>query len=218
MIKKQTWVILAVFVVLLGALIVIPKLPKPKGADTTTLTVAPAKTILDSSIGAFKAMRLTKVDGSSIALSLGSDNTWHVDEPVKKDADPSGVQEIVSTVQALQAISTLTSPPPDGATGLAAPMTLSITTVSNTSVTLKIGNKTPTGNGYYINAGQSDVYIADSYSIDRIVELFNGNLTPTETPTSNSPADATGSPEAQLTQTPVETLPPEITPSPTVSK
>lgn len=216
MIRKQTWIFLALFVVLLGAVIILQKLPKPQSADTTP-TIAPAKTILDPGIGAIKAMKLTKVDGSIITLSLGSDNAWHVDEPVKKDADPSSIQEALSTIQALQAISTLTSPPPADATGLSTPMTLLITTSSNTTVEMKVGKKTPTGNGYYISTGQSDVYIADTYSVDRIVELLDGNLTPTGTPTSNSPIEGTGTPAPQQSPDPTGTLPPEMTPTPTPS-
>jgi hypothetical protein len=186
MIRRPTWIILIIFVLVIGAALLVEKTPYFQPAPTATATTAPH--LLISSVSAVKM-----VDAAGLTESLKQDasKVWTADVPSDVQVNQGNMAELESTLLGIEIISSPQTAPPADATGLAKPAeTITITDATSQVHVLKIGLKTPTSSGYYVQMDQGKPVIVSTTTIDRIVVLISGvRATPTPPPApTNNPA------------------------------
>ncbi len=158
----------AVVVVLVGVLILVKNLPKKAPPQKPTITL--------SSIASDKIAAITlKHNGDTVTLKQ-VDKKWTVDSPNQYNWDTSGIQSIVNSFTSLVAQREVEKNPTDLAQfGLNPPAGTAVATLTDGSkVTLEVGNKIPTGTGYYMmKAGEKPLYTVATYHVTPLLSTLN---------------------------------------------
>jgi len=182
MIKRSTWIVLAVLVLAVGAYFGIKNSPKKAGAATptsqgNTYLITPAD-------GTLQSIQITDDKGNQFRMQRDLSKKWVITAPHNGEADagPAGAAE--TQVGALRIVTTLDTPPDPGATGLAAPVdTISLAFDSGKQHKIEVGGSTPTKSGYYVRFDGSRVYVISQDGIDSLLKLLTSPpYPPTPTP------------------------------------
>lgn len=190
MIRRTTWLLLAILVVLLG---VTWYLVRPKKVDTNLVaTPTPGKLLTGLTTDKITSLSFTNKNGLAVSITQ-QNQTWSVKEPVENSLTQGNIQEILTQLLDLSILIDLGTPPPAADLGLTTP-SLTVTISADKGYVLKVGDATPTGGGYYVQVNQDKPYIVSQVGLDRIAELFNST---------------------QSTPTPIIPIPTQETPTPT---
>jgi hypothetical protein len=185
MIRRPTWILLAVFVILLGATWFWQRSQKGKVEEQPTPTPAPR--LLDLDTGTIRDFKIADAQGQQLYLRKNGSGTWIIIEPEGQNIDLERVNPVIDQLGFAEMLSTLTTPPAQEQTGLDEPAyVLTITDQSDKNYVIEIGSETPTQSGYYVRK-DSVVYVASKNDIDSLVDLLKNP--PIQLPT----ATATGS-------------------------
>jgi Domain of unknown function (DUF4340) len=184
MIRRNTWIILAIFVVVLGVgwYLLHVKTSSPAPVSSTP---SPGKLLTGLTADKIKAIKYIDVQGIQVSLVQQANNQWVQQSPSNTPLTQGNIQEIISQLLDMNILTDLTSPPPASALGLDKPTTSLIITTDK-DIVFSVGNPTPLGNGYYVQVDQSNPVIIDKPTVDNLVELFKSTQntpTPQTTPT-----------------------------------
>jgi Domain of unknown function (DUF4340) len=182
MIRRNTLILLILFVILLGVAIYLQK--RPISSSTPIATSTPAPSLLNTTSTAITAIKMEDKEGQ-VAATIGQNAQWAVQQPANGQITAGNMQEILSQVTSISVLATLETPPPAEATGLNQPdYTLTFSLTTGQDLTLKIGKLTPTSSGYYVQVNQGNPQVVDKYGLDRVIELLKtARATPTPPPT-----------------------------------
>ncbi len=204
MIKRNTWILLGIFVIVLAFAIYYQNTPK-KAAVSATAT--PGTTALFNNVDekSISTLRVEDTSGKAVALGRDSTGVWAVTEPKGGLTDVTQAETAVSQLLALQSIAALDPTSDLGIFGLGKPSyTVTITMNGGQKYILLIGDITPTQNGYYVRLNQQAPDIVNKDSVDAMLGML-ANPPFVATPTSNAsvtPSAGTGTP-VPTPQTPV---------------
>jgi hypothetical protein len=207
MVKKQTWILLALFAVLAGFALFLKYNPKSGTTETDatpSTTVAPVEFLFPAEDGVVTSMRIEGRDGQVIGLERG-DEAWVVTQPIEAEATQASVEEAASQVTALTVLNRLDLDL--AAAGLKSPAyTITVGFTSGKFHIAQVGDVTPTDSGYYVRKEDGSVLVIDKYGMDALLNLL---LYPPyeETPTP-SPVPATETPTPSIEATPTVTKAP----------
>ncbi len=147
---------------------------------------------------------------SSVALSKDTQGNWQVTSPEARPADLTQAQSWASqfaNVYVSTVITTATDLTPFGV--LSPTYTLGVKLVDGSNLRVSVGDKAPTGSGYYIlRDGESNAVVVNTSAIDGLVALLKSPpyATPTATLTPTVDLTATAlTPTVVATRTPVPT-------------
>lgn len=200
MVKRSTWIVLALLTLVVGAYFLIKNLPKTTEADQTP--TATVNTYLFSETDGL-LMDLRIFDGVNVfEMQRNQYNQWAVILPVPGAADQGLAGAAESQVGALLIVTKLETPPALSDMGLSsAAYTIRFQFDGNVTHKLTVGNLTPTRSGYYVQFDDADIYIISQAGIDALLNLLAAPPYPaTSTPTLEPTATAT--PELNETATP----------------
>lgn len=207
MLRRSTWILLGVFVLLAGFAWFFQRYQASK-ADTgvTATPTVPPEYLYDLSNTDVKEIFITDSSGSKIDLHHDSAATnWSVTGIPEDKVDTSKIESVSSQLFSLQAQETFTQTLPLDSIGLVTPTyTITITTSEGTQINTYIGTETAIGSGYYARVESGQVVIVDKVVVDDILNLLkNPPLLPTPTPEASPTGTAiTGEQEIQATPTP----------------
>jgi hypothetical protein len=206
MIKRSTWILLAILMLATGAYFYLKHRPVKSAEATPT---APATSYLfTESDGPLASIRIYGRQANDIMLERNPSGVWTLVLPTPAPADQAqagaaetqlGALEIVDVLQTLPALDTL---------GLTSPAhTIKVSFQNGIQHLLEVGDLAPTGSGYYVRFDNGKIYIISTSGIDALLNLLNNppyvateTPTPTLVPTS-IPEMATSTSEA-VTPTP----------------
>jgi hypothetical protein len=190
MIRKETWIVLALFAAALAGLLLWQRYGQPAGAEETTTPEA-ATNLFDYPDEALQTVRLERL-GDRVAEFRRAGGEWHIAEPPGLPGDSAALATALGQLQFVSG-QKLENTPEMEAMGLSKPVyRLRLTLADGAEQTAYIGKMTPTGGGYYALGSDQQVYVVNSYSLDPILQLIDEPpLQPTATP-----ADAYPEPEA----------------------
>jgi hypothetical protein len=198
MIRKQTWILLGVFVVLLGAAFYLQKNPLPDSASLTPSPTSAPVVLAGWSSGDIVSMESKDSQGQSVLITQDAQGSWSLGPNSKQKVETGLAEEIRSQVVEFRAVTTLPADFQLGAVGLQAPTrSLVLRDKQGKQVELRIGSATPTGDGYYIQVDNQAPVVVNKSTIDGTLDLFN-NALPTPTPPPATPSAA----NQQQTSTP----------------
>lgn len=180
MIRRSTWIVLAVFVVLLGFLIYWQQWGPGAISDDTMAdmpTVAPREPIFDlPEDAAVVGVRVESAEGGLVEVRRENDQAeWTlVEPPHEEDTDSQQVQTMVDQLVTLRESSSLEAAPSLDVTGLEAPShTITLILEDGQQERLYVGDTTITGNTYYVRVDGGSPQVVGQYGVDSALGMLD---------------------------------------------
>jgi hypothetical protein len=210
MIRRSTWILLAIFIVGVGAVFYLDKYPISSASVTPTATLLPPL-FNNVSYDNLVMIEIQNNSGSAIQLKRNPDKTWGFTNIQGKSPDQGKVQELLFTLTGLTVTEGLNGSIALESVGLTTPTnTITLQDETGTKNILRIGAATSIGSGYYVQVNQNNPEIIDKTTIDNLIGLFNLANLVMATPTSES--GGLGTPGPILEPTAASTV--IVTPAP----
>jgi hypothetical protein len=178
--------VLVIFLVLVGLILYLnQKEPATEEADAIT-PAAPIEFLFVDSDGLPTNIDIKDKTGEQeTAFARNEAGVWVLTKPIASEADQAFAEEAASQVTSLRIESKLEVAPE--AAGLVQPAyTLTVETTSGTKKTVRIGDLSPTGIGYYATVDSSDeTLIIGRTGLDALITLLESppiSVTATNTP------------------------------------
>jgi hypothetical protein len=196
MIRRSTWVVFAIFlVVALAAIFLLRSPTSPLTANPAeTPSVTPAPMVIDGwDANDVVGVELVQADGSGVKLDRAADGTWS-DSEKQTPVQPGQVEQLLSELLAIRVLTVMPTDYALDALALTSPsQKIIISRQEGSQFEFSIGNLTPTGNGYYVRTDNNSAVVVSNFALDAVTQLFV---------------------EIQATPTPLVTTTPEVTPAP----
>jgi len=197
MIKRSTWILLAVLALFIGAYFYLKAHPLQLSAPTPTPTATESSFLITKEDDTLTKVVITDAQGNTFQMGRDAAGNWAITQPELAAADQSQAEAAETQLFALKVVTTLeTSPSPD-AIGLdPAADTISLEFSSSRQQILEVGGLTPTSSGYYVQL-EDKIYVVSQYSIDAVVKLLQNPpylATPTPVPATETPIPAIATP------------------------
>jgi len=195
MIRKQTWILLLIFAVLAGGAYYLQQHPIENSAAITPSPTAQPLMIKDWQSSDITMIAFQDNLGMSLSLGKSGEGKWTL-QPGEETVEAGKVNELLAEIFSAKVITSLDTGYDLAVVGLATPSKkLSLTHSSGKQMEIKIGQATPTNNGYYVQVAQDAPVVISKGAIDSIVGLL----------TRESLLDLTPTPAATTTSVPTET-------------
>ncbi len=194
MIRKQTWILLVVFIALLGAMFYLQQNPLPDPAEAT-----PSVTAQPPMLPGWKPEDITQItiqqgQNEAVTIAREAEGGWMM-EPGAKPVEPGRVEQLRAQITDLRVIAVLQPGFDAAATGLNQPaMTLALWNIKGQESVLKIGGQTPIETGYYIQVGENAPVVVSKFAVDALLDYAQPQTLAPETPTPASTGGATPAP------------------------
>ena len=168
--KRSTWIVLVIFLALVGLLLYLNQREAPvEEADTTpTETV---EYLFSATDGLPSSIAIEARTGEQVAIERNEAGEWVLIQPIETEANQGSAEAAASQLSALRIISRPEVAPDEA--GLVEPsyvMTVKLT--GGMVEVVRIGDLTPTSSGYYTNVNGSDeVLIVGKTGLDALLTL-----------------------------------------------
>jgi len=183
--KRSTVIVLVIFLALVGLLLYLnQKEPAMEELDVTP--AAPIEFLFDESNGLPTSIDIKSKTGEQVHISRNEAGAWVLEQPIETDADQASAEAAASQLTSLR-IESRPEVAPEAA-GLVQPSyTLTVEMTGGTKKSVRIGDLTPTGIGYYARVNGSDeTLIINQTGLDALLTLLESppyiNETVTNTP------------------------------------
>jgi hypothetical protein len=187
MIKRSTWILLAVLALSIGAYFYLKTHPLQLSTSTPTPTATESSFLITKENDTLTKVVITDAQGNTFQMGRDSSGNWVITKPKSAAADQSQAEAAETQLYALKVVIGLNPPA----------YTISLEFSGNRQQVLEVGGLTPTSSGYYIQL-EGKVYVVSQYSIDAVVKLLqNPPYLATLTPVPVTLATAT------ITETPI---------------
>ena len=200
MVKRSTWILLAILALVVGAYFLITNRPAKPGQATPT---ALGNTFLVSkSDGVLQSLQIDNTQFYTFRMQRDPNGVWVITAPSAGEADQGLAGAAETQVGALRIVTMLETSPDLSAIQLAKPVyTIELTFNTGARHKIEVGGLTPTSSGYYVRYDSKNIYVISQDGIDSLLNLLK---TPPYPPTA-TPA---------LTDTPPSTTLETVTPTP----
>ncbi len=208
MIRRTTWIILGIFLILIASTLVWQRYGKEDTAEVTPTTDQELLLKLTTKV---TGLRIEGAGSQIVEVIRDEQGQWKLIVPEGHETETDSVESAVSQLSNLSVLSKFEQGLDLGSTGLVIPAyRITITLEDDQQISLDVGKVTATGSGYYVRMGEKGVYVVSKYSLDSILELVQK---PPIKPTLIPPVEITTSP-AEIISPPVSTESPSSTSSP----
>jgi len=183
--KRSTLIVLVVFLALVGVMLYLnQKEPATSEADVTP--TAPVEFLFSDSDGLPTIIDIKSSTGQQTVLERNDAGAWVLKKPIGAEADQGSAEAAASQITSLR-IESKPEVAPDAAGLVQAPYTLTVKTTSGTTKTVRIGDLTPTGIGYYAVIDDSEETLVISRTgLDALLTLLESPPVATK-PVTNTP-------------------------------
>ena len=189
MIKRSTWILLAVLALVIASYFIIKK-NSPKSSQTTP-TSQSSTYLFTSANGTLQSLQISDAQGNMVRIQRDLTKVWVITAPTNAKADQGLAGAAESQVGALQILTSLDTSPDLSAIKLATPAYIIDVAFDNgTQHKLEIGSLTPTNSGYYVRYDSGKIMVISQSGIDSLLNLLKSPPYPptptpetTETPT-----------------------------------
>jgi hypothetical protein len=186
MIKRSTWILLAILALVVGAYFLIKNQPNKR--KTLTPTATGNSFLITQAQGVLQSLRISDNKGNKFQMQRDLSKSWVITAPSSGVADQGLASAAETQVGALSIITLLQTPPDPNVVGLAVPAyTIDLGFVNGSSHKIEVGILSPTGSGYYVRFDGGKIYVIEKSGIDAILNLltappFPATATPVPTP------------------------------------
>jgi hypothetical protein len=173
MIRRSTWIILLVFLAILGGGLFFQKFQSDKQAQVTP--TAEFKLLFPgvdkSQITAFE---IDDSQGRTLGVAKDQSGSWAVAVYTAADTDPTGIDGMLMQITSLEVLSDLDPAPALDIIGLTTPAyRFKVTLQDGQQKTVYIGKLTPTKSGYYARLESGNPVVVTKYAVDNLINLLD---------------------------------------------
>jgi hypothetical protein len=176
MVKRSTWVVVALFGTALIALLLVQRNPGLLQSATPTPAATAVANLLTgwSSQDVVEAVLIRAIGGTT-TLTRGSDGAWN--NAAAGIVGPGKVEQLLSELLAAKILVELPSDYSLEDLHLAVPaQTITLRASDDRQTTIKIGGITPTQSGYYVKVDDRAPAAVSKYAIETVLRLFDEAL------------------------------------------
>lgn len=183
MIRRSTWIVLTILVVLIGVVIYLQK--RGPAAEDLASETPPTSPLLDVDLMDITGIRVVSSEGKIFYATRLDGNNWTLVQPGLSDELNQDVLESdLSQLINLQPLSRLETGLGLEAMGLLSPTyTIRLSVAGQQERLLEVGAETPTKSGYYLRVDNTDLVVVPIYNLQSILDLLEE--IPLVTPTPN---------------------------------
>ena len=178
MIRRSTWIVLAVFIILIATVIILQRVEKnqvEEGIEIPVLdTPKPIKNLFEFPEGeAILGLTLKDVDGNLVDIQRQNESAdWVLGSP-EGDADNEAINQVISQISTIQIDSALETDLELSVVGLDDPTyIMRLTLSSGKKLTAYVGDVTIAGSSYYARLAGGGPVIVSKYPVDQVVNLL----------------------------------------------
>jgi hypothetical protein len=190
--RKTTLILVSAFILLGLYTWWLQASPKSPATAAPTPTVNPK--LWDFTADQIVSFQITDTaSGQSVVVKKDAQGGWNVVQPEAKPADPTQIATLTTNLADMAFTANITSTTDLAPFGLAKPaFALQADLVDGKSLKASIGDKIPTGTGYYVlRAGDSSPLAVADYGLQPFIDLLKAPPyfvpTPTPAPSSGAP-------------------------------
>ncbi|MEJ5241131.1 MAG: DUF4340 domain-containing protein [Anaerolineales bacterium] len=210
MIRRSTWILLLVFVAMVGLGWYLNARKQTAAAQATP--TAGTEYLLPSDAGIVTALKIEGKD-SLIEIQRNAENKWEIKAPNPAEADQGLVEAGITQLSALRVLGRVeidlelvNLKTPD--------YKVSVTYSDGKTYTFEVGAVTPINTGYYVRKSDGTVVVVSKVGLDSLLKLLtNPPYLATPTPTITPTPEVTDTPVPEATPTPTESSTSESTPT-----
>jgi hypothetical protein len=172
MIRRTTWILVVIFLLVLGGAVIWQR-SREQAAAQVTPTQALAY-LFEATNNPIQELTVTSANGERVVAERGENGIWTLVVPEGQSADVGRIEEAAVNAGTLQVISSLNNPPALIDVGLE-PARYEVQAIleDGQQHTVFIGNKTPTEGGYYAYHEGGSLVVVDPYGVDSLIALVN---------------------------------------------
>lgn len=202
MVRRSTWIVLAIFVLMVAAAVLLPRLQKTDETPESTATNQPTQIkVYDLGLEDVVWIQFMDMQGKLVEVERESPTAdWVMVGETVDTSDSIRIGSIAGQLMAMQALRTFETELGVNAVGIDNPnYTVTVRTATGDVIINKIGNLNAVGSGYYIKVDDEPVVIVAKIVLDEILGIL------TEPPLAATPtpeATETELPEIEQTPTP----------------
>lgn len=210
--SAATWAAVFVLVFLIAATVYINQQQERAEAESPTVAAQEENFVFENK-ETLVSLKIETAEGETVLLARNEENVWALKLPTEAEADQGLAEAAASQVNALRIVNEIQADP--FSLGLDAPaFVITVEFQGGATHRLEVGEKTPTGNGYYARLDNQKTFIAAAAGIDALINLISNPPyvnTPTSVPAATStplptetpaPPPETESPPEEATETP----------------
>ncbi len=203
---RNTIIVVAVFVLLVGALVLSGEFNRGSPPEGTPTAAVPQ--VLNLQASNVKSVLLTDLRAGRQVQMTRTDNGWQIDKPVQKPGDSATIEDSVDQLATLQASRVLTDVSNFNQYFITPTLDARLTMTDTTSYGITVGTKTPDGSSYYAayTGDKSKVFLISSTLVTTLMGWFD---TPPYEPTAAPTATVT--PPVTPTTATTPTIAPPVT-------
>jgi hypothetical protein len=183
MIRRTTWILVAVFVVLIGLVLI---LQRREVSEPSEPSPTPVRALLEISEDDITKLWIEDSEGNSVELNQDKSGMWVLIKPPVGATDTSMVGSAVSQLITSKVLTTIDPALEMEVIGLAEPdYMISIETNSGQRIEIIVGKVTATDSGYYVRVNDDAVTVVSKFGIEAITNLIENPpvlITPTAVP------------------------------------
>jgi hypothetical protein len=182
MIRRSTWIIFGIFLLLVASTLIWQRYRKEVQAKVTPTAEQEMLLNLTSKV---TDLRIEGVESQIVEIVRDEQGQWKLSVPEghESETNTESVEAAVSQLSNLSILSSFEQGLDLGGAGLVVPSyRITIGLEDGQKIVVNVGKETTTGSGYYVLLGEKGVYVVSKYSIDSIIELLqNPPIKPTPT-------------------------------------
>jgi hypothetical protein len=202
MIRRSTWIVLAIFSVLILVAVLWRNYKKNNPAAEPTPTVqAILPALYDLGTDVVTRIRFADAGGKTVEVERAAAySSWVMVGESEATSDTFRIETLAGQLFALQAMTTFETAPAINTVGLVIPAyTITMTTSAGNSFVTRIGDITAVGTGYYVQVDNGAVIVVDQLEMQNILDILTN---PPIMPTPTAEIIDTVIPESDSTPTP----------------
>jgi hypothetical protein len=207
MLRRSTWIALIGVALLAGILLYNQREERVVEQMAQSFPTLPSRFVFGDGQGTANRIKLETSAGAVIEVALNMQNDWDVILPFAGAADDGAVESAVSKISSLRFTQEV-EVAPLADLGLEHPAyILTVSLRSGAEHALEIGDKTPSGSGYYARLNEKRVLILDGSGIEKLLLLietppYRETPTPSPLPPTAVPTHGTLFPAESITPSP----------------
>jgi hypothetical protein len=183
MIRKSTFILLMIFIILVGFAFALQLGWFEKDIVEPTPALQPS--LLDGfPMENLAALLVSGKEVAALEISKQPDGTWAITQPEGIHGDSGKIEQLLSSLYGLSPTSSVSANTPLEPLGIS-PDSLKITMINSSGeqLILKPGGLTPTGSGYFIQVDNNPAVVISKYGYEGFASLLQPESLLSQTPT-----------------------------------
>jgi hypothetical protein len=183
MIRRSTWIILIVFLAVLGGGLYFQKYQSNKQAQVTP-TSEMKLLFLGVDKSQITGFEIDSSQAKKLVVAKDQSGSWEVAGYTAADTDPTGIDSMLTQITNISVVSDLETAPALDIIGLSTPAyAFKVILQDGQQKTVYIGNLTPTKSGYYARLEEGNPVVVSKNAVDNLINTMDKPPIATPVPT-----------------------------------